>query len=122
MASCLSIASFIGLVVTASLYSGRPLDCWPLRVITINGAVAALTAIMKGTLLVRIADSVSQAKWCRSFSKTENRSGIWNPLTTSHEAYGEVLPSCSIKKQHNGRPQCLGLSGCQKPHQCHSPA
>ncbi|KAI1656830.1 hypothetical protein F4813DRAFT_397115 [Daldinia decipiens] len=62
-ASLLSSASVIGLAVIAATFSGRPLSDWPLDVISINGVVAILTTLMKGLMMVLIADSIGQAKW-----------------------------------------------------------
>jgi hypothetical protein len=64
LAACLlSVLSFICLVIMACIYSTQPLTQWPSSIISINGVVAALTTVMKGALMIPVADTISQAKW-----------------------------------------------------------
>ncbi|KAI1082460.1 hypothetical protein F5B20DRAFT_531374 [Whalleya microplaca] len=63
LAAFISFASFVGLVIISTAFSDRLLSEWPLQVITINGVVAALTTLMKGALMVPIAESIGQTKW-----------------------------------------------------------
>ncbi|KAI1807003.1 hypothetical protein F4811DRAFT_62589 [Daldinia bambusicola] len=62
-ASLLCLASLAGLAIMAANFSDRPLSDWSLTFISINGVVAILTVLLKGPLMVLIADSISQAKW-----------------------------------------------------------
>ncbi|KAI3316918.1 hypothetical protein HD806DRAFT_541720 [Xylariaceae sp. AK1471] len=62
--ACLaSLASFIALTTMAAAFSERPLADWSLQFISINGVVAGLTVVMKGSLVALITESICQAKW-----------------------------------------------------------
>ncbi|KAI1474230.1 hypothetical protein F4774DRAFT_342965 [Daldinia eschscholtzii] len=63
LASLVCSSSLVGLAIIAANFSEHPLSDWPLAFISINGIVAILTALLKGPLMVLIADSISQAKW-----------------------------------------------------------
>ncbi|KAI3324608.1 hypothetical protein HD806DRAFT_521718 [Xylariaceae sp. AK1471] len=71
IAGGICIISFVTLVSIASVYADRPLSDWPSGLVPITSVVAALTTIMKGTLMVPTAASISQARWAHFSSGHE---------------------------------------------------
>jgi hypothetical protein len=63
LACMVSLGSFLALIATAAAFSDRPLADWSLQFISINGVVAGLTVLVKGSLIVLITQSIGQAKW-----------------------------------------------------------
>ncbi|KAI0966707.1 hypothetical protein F4678DRAFT_271884 [Xylaria arbuscula] len=63
LAASTSLIGFSLLVLLLLTFSGRPLSAWPLQIISINGCIAGLTTLIKGSLLILIVDSISQSKW-----------------------------------------------------------
>ncbi|KAI2635877.1 hypothetical protein GGS26DRAFT_515936 [Hypomontagnella submonticulosa] len=92
----LSCASFISIVAVAAGYSGRPLSDWTFGILSINSIIAGLTTVMKGALMVPIADSISQAKW--SWFSSSASGSVGRPLRhldridqVSRGAWGSLL-------------------------------
>ncbi|KAI0439401.1 hypothetical protein F4803DRAFT_568537 [Xylaria telfairii] len=63
LASLTSLLGFALLVLLLSTFTERPSSAWPLHIISINGCVAGLTTVIKGSLMVLIVASISQSKW-----------------------------------------------------------
>ena len=64
LAACLlSACAFAALMAVAGVFAGRPLSDWGGSWLSISTVVAVLTTLMKGALMVPIADTVSQSKW-----------------------------------------------------------
>lgn len=61
-AMLMSLSSLVAIVLVLRLHDGRPLPDWPFS-ITINSLVSIFSTIMGFTLLVPIAEGISQAKW-----------------------------------------------------------
>ncbi len=58
----ISLSSLLCIILTLRIYDGRPLPDWPLS-ITINSMVSIFSTIMGMTLLMPLAEGISQAKW-----------------------------------------------------------
>lgn len=58
----LSFSSLLCIVLILRIHEGRPLPDWPLS-ITINSLVSIFSTIMGMTLVVPLAEGISQAKW-----------------------------------------------------------
>lgn len=57
-----SLISLVAIVLVLRLHEGRPVPDWPFS-ITINSMISIFATIMSATMLVPIAESISQAKW-----------------------------------------------------------
>ena len=92
LAAIVSVHSFVALACIAVIFRDKPLTDWPLEIVSISGVVAVLTTVMKGAMLVPIADTIAQAKWSWFSSEIEGRPlkeleqideasrGIWGSL------------------------------------------
>lgn len=58
----LSFSSLLCIILILRIHEGRPLPDWPLS-ITINSLVSIFSTIMGMTLVVPLAECISQAKW-----------------------------------------------------------
>jgi hypothetical protein len=58
----LAFVAFATIIVTLIIHQDRPLPKWP-SLISINTLIAIFTAIMKASMLLPIAEGVSQMKW-----------------------------------------------------------
>lgn len=57
-----SLISFVAIVLVLRLHEGRPVPDWPFS-ITISSMISIFATIMSATMLVPIAEGISQAKW-----------------------------------------------------------
>ncbi|KAF2139202.1 uncharacterized protein K452DRAFT_194004, partial [Aplosporella prunicola CBS 121167] len=85
LASSTAILALVAIIVTLGTYDGRTLPKWPYR-ISVNALVSVFGVILKGLMLVPIAEGLSQLKWLwysdprplNHFSKFDEASrGIW---------------------------------------------
>lgn len=60
--SFVSLGAIIGILVA---YDGKSQSAWPSDVLTINGLVAILATICRGSFMVSVASALSQEKWNR---------------------------------------------------------
>lgn len=58
----LAFIAFAAIIITLILHQNRPLPKWP-SLISINTLISIFTAIMKASMLLPIAEGVSQLKW-----------------------------------------------------------
>jgi len=63
LAPCLSLLSFVSLVIVLQHYNGRTLDSWPYRRLSLNGLVAFLATITRASAMVSVANCLSQGGW-----------------------------------------------------------
>lgn len=57
-----AVLTLAAIIVALLVHKGRPLPSWPSR-ITINTLISVLTAIFKASLMVPIAEGISQLRW-----------------------------------------------------------
>lgn len=63
MLSCLiAIAAFAAIVITLVIHQDRPLPQWP-HLITINTLIALFTSILKASMIMPVAEGISELKW-----------------------------------------------------------
>ena len=62
-AVAVAISALVSLIALAVVYGNQPLSSWKTTMFSINGVVATLTTVMKASLGMAIADSISQGKW-----------------------------------------------------------
>jgi hypothetical protein len=58
----LAVIAFAAIIITLMLHQDRPIPKWP-SLISINTLVSIFTAILKASMLLPIAEGVSQLKW-----------------------------------------------------------
>ncbi|TPX18340.1 uncharacterized protein E0L32_011751 [Thyridium curvatum] len=59
---CISIGSFVGMIATLASYNGRTISGWRLPV-TINAVVSILSTAFKSSMVLPVAEGISQLKW-----------------------------------------------------------
>lgn len=57
-----SLICLVAIILILRLHDGRPLPEWPFS-ITINALVSVFATLMGATMLMPIAEGISQAKW-----------------------------------------------------------
>ncbi|KAF6816732.1 hypothetical protein CPLU01_13787 [Colletotrichum plurivorum] len=62
LSSLLALGSIIAIVIILSLHEGKPLPRWP-ALISVNSLVAVFTAIFKASVVMPVAEGISQLKW-----------------------------------------------------------
>lgn len=73
-ASCLSILSFISLIILVNNYQGRPIQDTNLPPsLTLNGLIALLSTIVRASLMVPVGSALSQVIWLSLCSKGGRR-------------------------------------------------
>ncbi|OJD40001.1 zinc-binding oxidoreductase protein [Diplodia corticola] len=62
LAYMVSLVALAAIVITLATHDGRPLPDWPFRV-SINALISVFAVILKATMLIPVAEAVSQLKW-----------------------------------------------------------
>ncbi|KAF2141171.1 uncharacterized protein K452DRAFT_318841 [Aplosporella prunicola CBS 121167] len=62
LACVIALLALVAIIITLGLHDGRPIPDWPFR-ISVNAVVSIFSVILKGTMLVPVAEAVSQLKW-----------------------------------------------------------
>lgn len=62
-ASILAVCAFTCLISLGVVYEDQPLSAWKSQLFSINALVAALSTLMRGALVVPLADTMAQTKW-----------------------------------------------------------
>jgi hypothetical protein len=58
----LALVAFVAIIITLFVHQNRPLPHWP-SLISINTLIAIFTAIMRASMLLPVAEGISQLKW-----------------------------------------------------------
>ncbi|KAI0471148.1 hypothetical protein F4859DRAFT_505064 [Xylaria cf. heliscus] len=99
-----SLGAIIGILVA---YNGKPQSSWPSDVLTINGLVAILATICRGSLMVSVASVLSQEKWNR-FAGSKNTLDEFSLFDeASKGCWGSFKLISRFKVSH---PGCLGAA------------
>ncbi|KAL0265060.1 hypothetical protein SLS55_001018 [Diplodia seriata] len=62
LAYIISLIALAAIVITLATHDGRPLPDWPFRV-SINALISVFAVILKATMMIPVAEAVSQLKW-----------------------------------------------------------
>ncbi|KAL1650425.1 hypothetical protein SLS58_001243 [Diplodia intermedia] len=62
LAYIVSLIALAAIVITLATHDGRPLPDWPFRV-SINALISVFAVILKATMMIPVAEAVSQLKW-----------------------------------------------------------
>ncbi len=71
LASIISVASMIALILVLSRYEDTPLRVWRFN-ITLNGVVALLSTVCRTSLMIPVGAAVSQAVWLHYLPSRDN--------------------------------------------------
>lgn len=58
----LAFVSFVAIIITLLMHQNRPLPHWP-SLISINTLIAIFTSVMRASMLLPVAEGISQLKW-----------------------------------------------------------
>ncbi|KAI1161775.1 hypothetical protein F5B18DRAFT_662904 [Nemania serpens] len=102
--SFVSLGAIIGILVA---YDGKSQSAWPSDVLTINGLVAILATICRGSFMVSVASALSQEKWNR-FEGSKNTLAEFSLFDgASRGSWGSLKLLSRFKVTRSG---CLGAA------------
>ncbi|OAR01156.1 hypothetical protein LLEC1_06483 [Akanthomyces lecanii] len=85
-----AFVAFVSIIVLLRVYEDKDLEEWKVP-LSINAIVASLTAILKGSLGLPVANGISQLKWVWFMSKTRNLIDMDTYDKASRGTWGSVL-------------------------------
>ncbi|KAI0440412.1 hypothetical protein F4803DRAFT_527211 [Xylaria telfairii] len=99
-----SLGAIIGILVA---YNGKSQSAWPSDVLTINGLVAILATVCRGSFMISVGSALSQEKWNR-FAGAKNALGEFSLFDeASKGSWGSLKLLSRFKVTH---PGCLGAA------------
>ncbi|KAH7030663.1 uncharacterized protein B0I36DRAFT_362494 [Microdochium trichocladiopsis] len=108
--ACLaSVAAIVAQAVVMLRFNGRPQESWPSTTLTLNGLIAILATLCRGSLMVPVASVLAQSKWTRfdSRSRRAHKLAEWELLD---EASRGSLGSLQVLWKFKGvlHVSCIG--------------